>query len=89
MQKIYINRVHNKTSAKDTSDVYGSGHAAIYKEIVKDRLGYENSAVTIDDAIETLKVIHMLYRSIETGKKIFVDVDDIRSFRMGQNNAIK
>lgn len=75
--------------AQDTSDVYGSGHAAIYREIVKDRLGHENSAVTIDDAIETLKVIHMLYRSIETGKKIFVDANDIRSLRMGKNNAIK
>ena len=75
--------------AKDTSDVYGSGHAAIYREIVQDRLGLENSSVTIDDAIETLKVIHMLYRSIETGKKIFVDVDEIRSYRMGQSDAIK
>lgn len=74
---------------KDTSDVYGSGHAAIYREIVKDRLGHKNSAVTIDDAIESLKVIHMLYRSIETGKKLFVDADDITSVRMGQNNAIK
>ena len=79
----------NNKMAKDTSDVYGSGHTSIYKEIVKDRIGQENSAVTIDDAIDTLKVIHMLYRSIETGKKIFVDVDQIRSSRMGRNNAIK
>jgi len=78
----------NSELANDTSDVYGSGHVAIYREIVKDRLGHENNAVTIDDAIETLKVIHMLYRSIETGKKIFVDADDIRSFRMGKNNAL-
>jgi len=79
----------NNKLAKDTSDVYGSGHAAIYREIVKDRLGHENSAVTIDDAIETLKVIHMLYRSIETGKKIFANKDKIRSVRLGQNNASK
>ena len=79
----------NNEVAHDTSDVYGSGHAAIYREIVKDRLGQENSAVTIDDAIETLKVIHVLYRSIESGKKIVVNGDDIRSFRMGQINALK
>jgi len=79
----------NKKLAQDTSDVYGTGHAAIYREIVKDRLGHENIAVTIDDAIETLKVIHMLYRSIETGKRIFVDGQVIRSTRMGQNNAHK
>ena len=79
----------NSDLAQDTSDVYGSGHASIYGEIVKDRLGLENSAVRIDDAIETLKVIHMVYRSIETGKKIFADGNEIRSSRMGYNNAFK
>ena len=79
----------NSDLAQDTSDVYGSGHASIYGEIVKDRLGLENSAVHIDDAIETLKVIHMVYRAIETGKKIFADGDEIRSSRMGYNNAFK
>ena len=77
----------NTELEQDTSDVYGSGHTSIYGEIIKDRLSQENKAVTIDDAIKTLEFIHMLYRSIETGKKIFSDGDDIRSLRMGQNNA--
>ena len=74
---------------KDTSDVYGSGHTAIYEEIIKDRLGQANKAVNINDAIETLEVIHSIYRSIETGKKIIFGKDEIRSSRMGEYNAVK
>ena len=70
-------------SDQNTSDVYGSGHASIYYEILKQRLGQENNVITIDDAIETLEVIHMIYHSIETGTKISHSVDEIASFRMG------
>jgi predicted dehydrogenase len=67
----------------DTSDVYGSGHISIYNEILKDRLNIQNEAVTIDDAIETLEVIHMIYRSIETGQRICVGTAPVNSLRMG------
>jgi UDP-N-acetyl-2-amino-2-deoxyglucuronate dehydrogenase len=71
----------------ETSDVYGTGHKSIYKEILRDRLGEANQAVTISDAIETLELIHMIYRSVETGKKIINDGSDIKSMRMGQSDA--
>ena len=80
---------NNREVEKDTSDVYGSGHSAIYQEIIKDRLGQPNKAVNINDAIETLEVIHSIYRSIETDKKIIIDGDEIRSIRMGKDNAAK
>lgn len=74
------------SSKYDANDVYGIGHAAIYREIAKDRLGLENNAVTIDDAIETLNLIHMIYRAVETGQKISADEGIVASCRMGGNN---
>ena len=68
---------------KDKRDVYGSGHFSIYEEILKDRLGKENEAITIESAIEALEVIHMIYVSIETGERVINDGSLIKSSRMG------
>ena len=48
------------------NDVYGSGHAQVYREIIKDRLGHKNSAVTLGESAKSLEFIHMLYKSIES-----------------------
>lgn len=68
---------------RDTSDVYGFGHEAIYKEIIKDRHGLKNNSVSVSDAIKSLELIHMIYRSIETGNKVFGSERELKSQRMG------
>ncbi len=71
------------TLSQNTNDVYGSGHAAVYREIIKDQNGIKNNAVTIDDAIQTLELIHMIYRSIEIKQKIQYNDSNFISERMG------
>lgn len=72
---------------QDTTDVYGDGHQAIYREIIKFLRGSKNSAVLGDDGIESLRLIHMIYRSVECDKTIYnTGVDsEISSMRLGRN----
>ena len=60
-------------ATKDTSDVYGSGHLKVYHEVYKSLNGAPNTAVEASEAIKSLKLIHMIYRSIETGKPVQAD----------------
>lgn len=73
----------SQKSDMDTSDVYGSGHEAVYNEILKDYHGQANEAIKIQDALPALKLIHMIYKSVESGKKTFISDNDISSARMG------
>lgn len=69
--------VHDTTSTlqhsetrKDSTDVYGDGHLHVYREILKDRLGHENDAVDLASSMEALRIIHMMYKSVETNSTI-------------------
>ena len=62
-----LEAIKNENTA-DVDDVYGDGHEQVYREILSDRLGAPNSAVQIDEAIKSLKIIHMMYKSTEQNR---------------------
>ena len=68
----------------DTSDVYGTGHTEVYRNILLDKSGEASEVVTIIEAIKSLKIIHMIYRSIETNTVIHFDDPNINSLRIGK-----
>lgn len=78
-----VAQVSNAKSNIGVNDVYGSGHRSIYEEILKDRLGLVNSAVTLDDAIESLKLIHLLYLSVEQDRTVLMSELGTGSARLG------
>ena len=71
------------TALKDTSDVYGNGHKRVYEEIAKFKNGVEHNCVMLSEAVETLKLIHAIYRSVETGSRVDFASDNITSSKLG------
>ena len=82
--------LRDNNGVQDTADVYGDGHQSIYREIIKFLKGSTNTAVLGDDGIESLRLIHMIYRSVETGKPVYnTGVDsEISSVRLGRNKGL-
>lgn len=77
-----LREISNKNEI-DTNDVYGSGHKILYSNIIADRLGLENSVVLLDEAIQSLELIHLLYMSVEQNKTIYKSQLGAGSVRMG------
>lgn len=68
----------------DTTDVYGSSHKAVYGEILKDRMGLDNASVTIEEAIKSLELIHLIYKSVELQRPVSVEEPVVSSERLGR-----
>ena len=77
------NQVTDEDADNDRSDVYGFGHVATYQEIFRDLNGEPNIAPRGVDGIDSLRLIHMIYKSVEECRTVFADEDDLRSRRLG------
>lgn len=77
----------SETINVDTRDVYGEGHKSVYENILLDRRGLPNGCVSINEAIETLKLIHAMYRSVERDETVDLGVDEIESSLLGRSYA--
>ena len=70
-----------------SGNVYGSGHAMIYRDIVAALRGVTPYPVTAQDCFETIQLLHSFYRSDEEGG--WVDVADNReSQRLGRPDEV-
>lgn len=66
-------------------DAYGFGHRFVYKDLFDDMAGKKPFPVSRQDCLNTLKLLHALYRSDET--KSWVDVQTCDpSVRLGRPN---
>ncbi len=69
----FINKKDNiikKNYYENPKNIYGFGHKKIYSEIVKSLKNKKNEAIQAKHSLESLKILHSLYSSIEN-KKIF------------------
>lgn len=73
-----------KNYYENPKNVYGFGHKKIYKEIVKSLQNKKNKAIQAEQSIESLKILHSLYSSIDS-KKIFLPKKT--NFKNKLNNA--
>ncbi len=83
----FINKKDNiikKKYFENPKNVYGFGHKKIYLEIVKNLKNKKNRAILAQESLESLKILHSLYSSIESNKKMLVNV---KNFRNKLNNA--
>ena len=62
--------VIKKVYFENPKNVYGFGHKKIYFEIVKNLRNQKNNAIQAEESIESLKILHSLYSSIENKKNI-------------------
>ena len=69
---------------ENPKNVYGFGHKKIYFEIIKALQNKKNQAIQAKDSIESLKILHSLYSSIESKKKISINS---MNFKNKLNNA--
>lgn len=60
-------------SVTNPSDVYGFGHAEVYRHLQAALAGEPHSLVTAEDALDGIVLLHAIYESIETGQQVFVD----------------
>ena len=74
----------NEPPKNDTSDVYGSGHIAVYREILKDRQGIPNDSVAAEESLKSLELIHMIYKSIEENRTVSSNETDTSSCLLGK-----
>lgn len=72
-----------KITSNSTNDVYGSGHQAIYSEIVKFYSDEKNAAISGEEGLKSLNLIHMLYKSVEENRTIFSKEKTKESKRLG------
>lgn len=72
-----------RSESSNSTDVYGSGHKKLYDDIIRHRLGEENSVVTIDEALKSLEIIHMIHKSIEESRVVYFNETEIASSRLG------
>ncbi|MDC0580860.1 Gfo/Idh/MocA family oxidoreductase, partial [Amylibacter sp.] len=56
--------------SENPPDVYGYGHKAYYKNVVDCILHDSNPLVDGNEALKSLKLIHALYKSIETKAEV-------------------
>jgi predicted dehydrogenase len=79
------NPIEEKLNSEDFPDVYGFGHKKIYIGAYETLFSNGNPAVTFEDAMKTIQLLHAIYRSAETGK--WVDIaDNLESKYLGQPN---
>ncbi len=56
--------------AETPANVYGSGHAQVYKNFVAALNGIEPLLVTGEEAIKSLKLLHAIYVSTEESREV-------------------
>lgn len=56
----------NFLNEKDTTDVYGSGHIPLYKDLLNFFHGNSHNLVDIVEGGKSVKLLHAIYESIET-----------------------
>ena len=78
------NNMIKKQFSENPKNVYGFGHQKIYQEIIKELRGKKNQAIQAQESIESLKILHSLYTSIESKKKISLNQ---KNFTNMLNNA--
>lgn len=64
---------------------YGYGHNNIYKGVTNKLLYNKKEAVSFEDAFETIKLLHSIYKSNEINKKIFLEKKKQSNF-LGKKN---
>ncbi|WP_435230913.1 Gfo/Idh/MocA family protein [Pseudopelagicola sp. nBUS_20] len=69
------NEVLRKFS-ENPPDVYGFGHRAFYNGVVKSLRDNSASSVNGEEGKKSLKLLHAIYQSVETGKEIFLEDSD-------------
>ena len=57
------NIIQNKKYFENPKNVYGFGHRKFYKEVIKNLEGKKNFAITGEESIKSLKILHALYES--------------------------
>ena len=60
-------------SATNPSDVYGFGHAELYRHFQAALAGKGHSLVTAKEGLDGIILVHAIYESIETGQQVFID----------------
>jgi UDP-N-acetyl-2-amino-2-deoxyglucuronate dehydrogenase len=71
--------------SEDVPISYGLGHKAIFQKIANTMLLHEPPPIGFNDGLETIKLLHTLYRSNEEQKWIKSD-DNFQSFRLGEKS---
>ncbi|HSP16240.1 MAG TPA: Gfo/Idh/MocA family oxidoreductase [Thermoanaerobaculia bacterium] len=73
-----------KENSEDFSgNVYGHGHAAMYRDIARSLLENVAYPVSRDDCLRTIRLLHAFYRSDELGQWVDVDSNE-ESTRLGR-----
>lgn len=76
-------RTQESAHSEQFPTVYGFGHDVMMKRIADAVRGAGRSPVEFDDALETIRLLHAIYRSDEIGG--WVDLSgDVASSRLGQ-----
>ena len=63
-------RFFDGTGSVDYKDVYGEGHVSLYREILKFNYCNKNSAILLDEALKSLEIVHLIYKSIELKRPV-------------------
>ena len=74
-----------KLNSEVFPDVYGFGHKNIYIGVYDAIVNKENPAVDFDDAMNTIKLLHSIYRSAELGEWVRLS-DEMESKKLGTPN---
>jgi len=72
-------------SKEEVRIAYGYGHKDVYKMVAKSLLQGDKPPVEFDDGLNTIQLLHTLYRSNEERKWIKFD-DNCESARLGERN---
>lgn len=71
------NIIQNKKYFENPKNVYGFGHRKFYQEVIKNLEGKKNDAITGEESLKSLKILHAFYesalkkKSINTSKRLF------------------
>lgn len=63
-------KLFDGTGMLDDKDVYGEGHVSFYREILKFNYSNKNSTVQLDEALKSLEIVHLIYKSIELKRPV-------------------
>jgi UDP-N-acetyl-2-amino-2-deoxyglucuronate dehydrogenase len=73
------------SSSEEVPMAYGLSHHKVYEMLVRSIIGGQPSPVDFDDGLNTIRLLHALYRSQEDRRWVRLD-EQVESKRLGESN---
>lgn len=77
--KTILGDLTNDTVIESPETVYGFGHGKLYHDLFVEMSTNTKLLVDVDEAFDTLLLLHAIYRSIEDGCEVFIDPENWRT----------